>query len=53
MQASGESGISSGPEEQMEYKELEELINRTLEKLPERRRCIFKMHRMEGKSMPK
>ena len=49
MQASGESGISSGPEEQMEYKELEELINRTLEKLPERRRCIFKMHRMEGK----
>ena len=47
--ASGESGISSGPEEQMEYKELEELINRTLEKLPERRRCIFKMHRMEGK----
>ena len=30
-------------------KELEELINRTLEKLPERRRCIFKMHRMEGK----
>ena len=48
MQASGESGISSGPEEQMEYKELEELINRTLEKLPERRRCIFKMHRMGG-----
>lgn len=49
MQASGESGISFGSEEQMEYKELEELINRTLEKLPERRRCIFKMHRMEGK----
>lgn len=24
-------------------------LNRTLEKLPERRRCIFKMHRMEGK----
>ena len=49
MQASGESDISSDPEVQMEYKELEELINRALEKLPERRRCIFKMHRMEGK----
>ena len=32
-----------------EYKELEALINRTLEKLPERRLRIFRMHRFEGK----
>ena len=32
-----------------EYKELEALVNRTLEKLPERRLRIFRMHRFEGK----
>lgn len=37
------------PQEQMEYKELEHIINRTLNKLPERRMQIFKMHRMDGK----
>ena len=37
------------PQEQIEYKELEALINRTLEKLPERRLRIFRMHRFEGK----
>lgn len=37
------------PEEQLEYKEFEELINRTLEKMPERRLKIFKMQRFEGK----
>lgn len=36
-------------QEQMEYKELEHIINSTLEKLPERRLKIFKMHRMEGR----
>lgn len=36
------------PHEQMEYRELEEIINRTLMKLPERRRRIFAMHRLEG-----
>ncbi len=36
------------PEEQLENKELEDLINRTLRKLPERRRQIFRMHRLEG-----
>jgi RNA polymerase sigma-70 factor (ECF subfamily) len=33
----------------IEYKELEALVNRTLEKLPERRLRIFRMHRFEGK----
>lgn len=37
------------PEEQLEYKELEELINKTLGKMPERRLRIFKMQRFEGK----
>jgi len=37
------------PHENMEYKELELVINRTLDKLPERRLQIFKMHRTEGK----
>ncbi|MDR0395249.1 MAG: RNA polymerase sigma-70 factor [Tannerella sp.] len=37
------------PQEQLEYKELEHIIDRTIKKLPERRMQIFKMHRMEGK----
>lgn len=37
------------PLDELEYKELEELINRTLRKLPERRLCIFRMHRFEGR----
>ncbi len=37
------------PQEQIEYKELEALIERTLRKLPERRLRIFRMHRFEGK----
>ncbi|MDR0825495.1 MAG: RNA polymerase sigma-70 factor [Prevotella sp.] len=37
------------PQEQLEYKELEDMINRTLNKLPDRRLRIFRMHRMEGK----
>jgi RNA polymerase sigma-70 factor (ECF subfamily) len=37
------------PQEYLEYKELEHLINITLNKLPKRRMQIFKMHRMEGK----
>ena len=35
--------------DQLEYKELEALINRTLNKLPERRLRIFRMQRFEGK----
>ena len=37
------------PQEELEYKELEEIIRRTLERLPERCRKIFLMHRMEDK----
>ena len=39
---------SSDPQENLEYKELEELINGTLRKLPERRLKIFCMHRFQG-----
>lgn len=37
------------PHRQMEYEELHRIICHTLSKLPERRRRIFEMHRMEGK----
>lgn len=40
---------SSNPQDMLEYNELEDLINRTLNKLPERRLRIFRMHRFEGK----
>lgn len=46
----GENFISEpSPQEQLEYKELEDIINRTLKKLPERRMQIFRMHRVDGK----
>ena len=37
------------PQEILEYRELENMITNTLHKLPERRREIFIMHRMNGK----
>ncbi|MDR2679245.1 MAG: RNA polymerase sigma-70 factor [Tannerella sp.] len=37
------------PQEELEYKELETLVNKTLNQLPERRMQIFKMHRLDGK----
>ena len=37
------------PQDLIEYKELEKLIDRALHKLPERRLRIFRMHRFEGK----
>lgn len=40
---------ASSPQEQLEYKELETLINHTLNKMPERRSKIFSMHRFEGR----
>lgn len=40
---------SSDPQEQLEYEELQALINRTLAKLPQRRLRIFQLHRMGGK----
>lgn len=36
------------PQDQIEYKELEFFVNRTLARLPERRLRIFRMHRFEG-----
>jgi len=43
------SGHDNTPEEQLLYNELENIINHTLEQLPERRRQIFVLHRYEGK----
>ncbi|MDR1723313.1 MAG: RNA polymerase sigma-70 factor [Tannerella sp.] len=43
------SGTEPSPQELLEYDELEGLINRILNKLPERCRLIFKMHRFGGK----
>ncbi|MEN6618631.1 MAG: RNA polymerase sigma-70 factor [Rikenellaceae bacterium] len=37
------------PQEKLEYKELEEIIKKTMEKMPERRQRIFKMHRFENR----
>jgi len=37
------------PQEELEYKELEQLMQDTLLRLPERRQNIFRMNRMEGK----
>lgn len=36
------------PHEELEYSELKGIIDRTLARLPDRRRQIFAMHRMEG-----
>ena len=44
-----QEGKPSDPQDQLEYKELETLIDNTLKKLPERRLRIFRMHRFEGK----
>jgi len=40
---------TSTPQEELEYKELEQQIEKTLCLLPERRQKIFRMNRMEGK----
>ena len=37
------------PQEELEYKELEQQIEKTLRRLPERRQKIFRMNRMDGK----
>jgi RNA polymerase sigma-70 factor (ECF subfamily) len=48
---SGEDEYANSPDPQnmLEYKELENLIDRALHKLPDRRLRIFRMHRFEGK----
>ncbi|WP_099462925.1 MULTISPECIES: RNA polymerase sigma-70 factor [Parabacteroides] len=45
---SKEENSTSSPQELLEYKELQDLINRTLYRLPERRMQIFRMHRFGG-----
>jgi RNA polymerase sigma-70 factor (ECF subfamily) len=39
----------SDPQENLEYKELEEIVKKTMEKMPDRRLRIFKMHRFESR----
>ncbi len=39
----------NNPQQELEYKELQLLIERTLSKLPERRSRIFSLHRDDGK----
>ncbi|MEL5895401.1 RNA polymerase sigma-70 factor [Bacteroides sp. GD17] len=46
--AKPEPGYSSDPHCQMEYKELQALVQQILGKLPLRRRQIFEMHREKG-----
>ncbi len=48
MASFAEESPDSSPLEELEDRELEEAIERTLEKLPERRRKIFQMHRWQG-----
>ena len=44
------TAIETGtPQEELEYKELEQQVEETLHRLPERRQKIFRMNRVEGK----
>lgn len=43
-----QAGFLPGPQEELEYKELESTIHKILNQLPERRKRIFRMHREEG-----
>lgn len=45
---SGETKESVSPHEQLEYEELQRIIDQVIERLPERRRQIFRMHRFDG-----
>ncbi|MDF9831537.1 RNA polymerase sigma-70 factor [Parabacteroides sp. PF5-6] len=36
------------PQEQLEYEELQKLVDRTIRSLPDRRQRIFRMHRFQG-----
>ena len=45
---SKEENSTSSPQELLEYKELQDLIDRTLYQFPERRLQIFRMHRFGG-----
>lgn len=46
--STGSEASEETPLNHLEYKELEQTINRTLNLLPERRSRIFRMHRFEG-----
>ena len=46
--ASRNPGMAAEPEELLEVKEIREVINRTLEELPEKPAQIFRMSRYEG-----
>lgn len=48
VQSAPENEPAATPHDQLEYRELKEVIDRTLSQLPERRRRIFTMHRFEG-----
>ncbi|MFA6335312.1 MAG: RNA polymerase sigma-70 factor [Bacteroidales bacterium] len=41
--------LASDPQDNLEYKELEEIVKKTMDKMPERRLKIFKMHRFESR----
>jgi RNA polymerase sigma-70 factor (ECF subfamily) len=47
--AGNSSTTDYSPDEILEYKELEKIIGTTIQKLPERCRHIFHLHRMNGK----
>lgn len=49
IKAAGTEITTLDPQEILESKELEEIIRETMEKMPERRLRIFKMHRFESK----
>ena len=49
MYADNADTVTFTPQEELEYKELEQLIEGTLNRLPDRRQKIFRMNRMEGK----
>jgi RNA polymerase sigma-70 factor (ECF subfamily) len=45
---SEETKESASPQEQLEYEELQKIIDQTIERLPVRRQQIFRMHRFDG-----
>ena len=46
--AGSSEGTTVNPQSLLEYKELDELLQRCMRKMPERRRHIFRLHRFEG-----
>lgn len=46
---SEESKGPTSPHEELEYDELQKMVDQTINRLPQRRQQIFRMHRFEGK----